>query len=77
MTFKIEKEILASIYPGRKKNVYHRKYDFGLLLVIGGSELYSGSPALSGMAAFKTGTDMVRVIAPKRAAITSGRKTAA
>jgi len=37
-------------------------------LVIGGSEFYSGSPALSTLAAFRTGVDMVRIIAPKRAA---------
>ena len=45
-----------------------RKYDFGLLLVIGGSDFYSGSPALSALSAFRSGADMVRIIAPKRAA---------
>ena len=64
----VNKEILKDIYKERKKGDYHRKYDFGLLLVIGGSEFYSGSPALSAMAAFKSGVDMVNVIAPKRAA---------
>lgn len=59
-------DILKNIYKERPKN--SRKYDFGLLIVIGGSEFYSGSPALSAMAAFKSGVDMVRVIAPKRAA---------
>ncbi len=58
--------ILKNIYKERPVDV--RKYDFGLLLVIGGSEFYSGSPALSALAAFKSGVDMVRVIAPKRAA---------
>jgi len=38
------------------------------LLVIGGSEFYSGSPALSSLAAFRAGVDMVRILAPKRAA---------
>jgi len=65
---KVRKEILSHIFPERKKYVYHRKYDFGLLLVIGGSEFYSGSPALSAMAAFNSGVDMVKIIAPKRAA---------
>lgn len=65
---KIGRGILSSIFKKRKKDVYCRKYDFGLLLVIGGSDFYSGSPALSAMAAFKTGVDMVRIIAPQRAA---------
>jgi NAD(P)H-hydrate epimerase len=62
----INKNILKRIY--KKRPLTSRKYDFGLLLVIGGSEFYSGSPALSALAAFRTGVDMVRVIAPKRAA---------
>jgi len=60
------KEILKNIYKPRPQD--SKKYDFGLLLVIGGSEFYSGSPALSSMAAFRAGVDMVRIIAPKRAA---------
>jgi len=44
------------------------KYDFGLLLIIGGGEFYTGSPALSAMAAFRAGVDMVQILAPKRAA---------
>jgi len=62
----VTKNILKEIYKERPKDV--KKYDFGLLVVIGGSDFYSGSPALSAMAAFKTGVDMVRIIAPKRAA---------
>ncbi len=62
----INKEILAEIY--KERDPQSRKYDFGLVVVIGGSEFYSGSPALSAMAAFRTGADMVRIIAPQRAA---------
>jgi len=62
----VTKEILKNIY--KKRPAETRKYDFGLLLVIGGSEFYSGSPALSSLAAFRAGVDMVRIIAPKRAA---------
>lgn len=62
----VNKKILKEIYKPRTGSV--RKYDFGLLLVIGGSEFYSGSPALSALAAFRTGADMVKIIAPKRAA---------
>jgi len=62
----VTKNILKDIYKERPKDT--KKYDFGLLLVIGGSDFYSGSPALSALAAFKSGVDMVRVIAPKRSA---------
>ena len=63
---KVTKDILKTIYKKRPSEVH--KYDYGLLLVIGGSEFYSGSPALAAMAAFKSGVDMVYIIAPKRAA---------
>lgn len=62
----VKKDILKEVYTIRKKESH--KYDFGLLTVIGGSEFYSGSPALSALAAFKAGADMVKIIAPKRAA---------
>ena len=62
----VTREILQKIYP--KRPPVGKKYDYGLLVVIGGSEFYSGSPALSALAAFKAGVDMVRIIAPKRAA---------
>ena len=63
---KVTKDILKEIY--KKRPPESKKYDFGLLTVIGGSEFYSGSPALSALAAFRAGVDMVRIIAPKRAA---------
>lgn len=62
----ITKNILKDIYQKRPADA--RKYDYGLLLVIGGSEFYSGSPALNALAAFRAGVDMVRIIAPQRAA---------
>jgi hydroxyethylthiazole kinase-like uncharacterized protein yjeF len=62
----VNKNILKKIFQKRPEDA--KKYDYGLLLVIGGSEFYSGSPALSALAAFKTGVDMVRIVAPKRAA---------
>lgn len=62
----INKDVLKEIYKKRIPNT--RKYDFGLLLIIGGSQFYSGSPALAAMAAFRAGVDMARIIAPKRAA---------
>lgn len=62
----VTKKILKEIYKPRPADV--KKYDFGLLLVIGGSEFYSGPPAFSALAAFRAGCDMVKIIAPKRAA---------
>lgn len=62
----IKKDVLKEIYKERPKDV--KKYDYGLLLVIGGSQFYSGSPALSALSAFRAGVDMARIIAPKRAA---------
>jgi len=62
----VNKNILRNIF--KEKPPGSKKYDYGLLLVIGGSQFYSGSPAFSSIAAFRTGVDMVRVIAPRRAA---------
>ncbi len=63
---KITSKILKDIY--KKRPSQSRKYDFGLLIVIGGGGFYTGSPALSAMAGFRTGCDMVQILAPKRAA---------
>lgn len=62
----VTKDILKTLYPVRPAEV--KKYDYGLMIVIGGSEFYSGSPALVSLAGFRAGVDMIRVIAPKRAA---------
>src|SRR3989338_5886228 len=57
---------VKKIYTSRPTDA--RKYDFGLMLVIGGSEFYTGAPALAAMAGFRAGLDMVRIVAPRRAA---------
>jgi NAD(P)H-hydrate epimerase len=44
------------------------KGDFGKLLVVGGSETYSGAPALVALAALRTGVDLVYVAAPEKTA---------
>jgi len=68
----IKSSILKKVYKPRKP--WAHKGDFGRLLVIGGSKKYSGSPAfnflaaLQAMSAYRTGTDVVEVVAPKRAA---------
>jgi len=44
------------------------KGDFGRLLVIGGSEIFSGAPALVALAALRTGVDLAYVAAPEKTA---------
>jgi len=63
---KINSKILKEIYKQKPKDA--KKYDTGFMLVIGGSKFYSGAPALSALGAYKTGVDMVYIIAPERAA---------
>lgn len=42
-----------------------KKGDSGKILVIGGSDVYAGAPALAGMAALRTGSDLVNILAPE------------
>jgi len=44
------------------------KGDFGKLLVVGGSEVFSGAPALVALAALRAGVDLTYVAAPHRTA---------
>lgn len=44
------------------------KGDFGRVLVIAGSQLYTGCVSLASLSAFRTGVDLVYVLAPERAA---------
>lgn len=44
---------------------YSSKKDFGSLLIVGGSEVYSGAPALAGIAALRTGVGLAIIAAPK------------
>lgn len=57
---------LSKIYSQRPLNVH--KGNFGSVMVIGGSKLYSGSATLSAMGAVRSGADLVTVVAPARAA---------
>lgn len=69
MVMHVNKSILKKVYKKRKP--WSHKDDFGRLLIIGGSKKYLGSPglnALAAMSAYKTGVDIVEVVAPKRAA---------
>lgn len=61
-----QKMDLSKIYGQRPANVH--KGNFGSVLVVGGSKLYSGSATLAGIAALRSGADLVTVAAPVRAA---------
>jgi hydroxyethylthiazole kinase-like uncharacterized protein yjeF len=52
----------------RPRPLESHKGDFGRVLVIGGSETYSGAPALTAMGAYAAGVDLVYVAAPETAA---------
>ncbi len=54
-------DVVAVVKP---RSAYSKKGDFGRVLVIGGSEEYSGAPALAALSAMRTGADIVVVAAP-------------
>jgi len=53
-----------SLFTKPRKATAH-KGDFGRILVVGGSDVYSGAPALAGMAALRSGADLVSVLVPE------------
>ncbi len=57
---------LSNIYGTRPE--WAHKGNFGNVLVVCGSKLYSGSATLAGVSALRAGSDMVTVAAPVRAA---------
>jgi len=71
VTIGIPKEAAYICGPGdlspfnRPRSSSAKKGDSGRILVIGGSDVYSGAPALSGMAALRTGSDLVSILAPE------------
>jgi len=54
----------------KPRNPYSHKGDFGCLLIVGGSDVYSGAPALAGMSSLRTGAGLVFIAAPKGTAPT-------
>jgi len=52
----------------KPRNPTAHKGDFGRLLVIGGSQVYSGAPTLVSIAALRTGVDIVYLAAPEKTA---------
>ena len=71
VTIGIPKEASYTCGPGdlaiysQPRSATAKKGDSGRILVIGGSDVYSGAPALSGMAALRTGSDLVSILAPE------------
>lgn len=57
---------LKEIY--KKREPWAHKGNFGRLLVIGGSWMFSGSPIFNSHAALRAGVDLVFVMAPERTA---------
>ena len=52
----------------KRRSPEAHKGNFGRLLVIGGSNVFSGAPALAAMAALRTGVDIAVVAAPEKTA---------
>ena len=59
----IPSSLVKKFVPIRKLS--SRKGDNGKVLVLGGSYIYHGAPALASLAALKTGTDLVYTCVPK------------
>jgi NAD(P)H-hydrate epimerase len=58
---------LLDVLPERKPDAH--KGDYGRLLVIGGSSRYVGAPVLTGLAALRSGVDLITIAAPEKAAL--------
>lgn len=63
-----EAELIAG--PGdllaiMKEDKWLKKGDKGRILIVGGSNVYSGAPALAGLGALRAGADLVTIYAPK------------
>jgi len=52
-------------YFNKPRKSSAKKGDSGRILVVGGSDVYSGAPALAGMAALRAGSDLVTILAPE------------
>ncbi|RLG52258.1 MAG: bifunctional ADP-dependent NAD(P)H-hydrate dehydratase/NAD(P)H-hydrate epimerase [Thermoproteota archaeon] len=51
----------------KKRDPWSHKGDFGRILIVGGSSRYSGAPALAGLAALRSGADLVMIMGPEKA----------
>ena len=62
----LNEKIIKTAY--KKRNNWSHKGNFGKVLVVGGSDEYTGSPAIVALSALRAGADLTKIIAPKRAA---------
>lgn len=62
------KKVSKRLYPERDPDSH--KYDFGHLLVVGGSKKYSGSPTFNSLGAYRSGVDLVTTAVPESIANT-------
>lgn len=63
MVTELDEKRIKKIFPIRKKD--SKKGDNGKVLVIGGSKIYHGAPLLTGLAAYRSGVDLVYMAIPK------------
>ena len=63
MSITITSKLVKKFMPERKSS--SRKGDNGKVLVVGGSYIYHGAPALSSLAVLRTGADLVYTCVPK------------
>ncbi|MGQ4892431.1 MAG: NAD(P)H-hydrate dehydratase [Candidatus Njordarchaeia archaeon] len=52
----------------KKRAPWSHKGDYGRIMIVGGSKFYYGAPTLSGLAALKSGADLIFIYAPQPAA---------
>lgn len=62
----LNEKILRTAY--KKRNNWSHKGNFGKVLIVGGSDEYTGSPAIVALSALRSGADLTKIIAPERAA---------
>ncbi len=67
----VTKSVLKHVYQQRPATAH--KGDYGRVLVIGGSETFTGAPVLAARAALAAGCDIACIAAPRRVADTAAR----
>lgn len=58
------KSIIKKVFP--EKDPWSHKGEYGKLLIVAGSEIFTGAPVLIGLAALRTGVDNVYFVGPRR-----------
>jgi NAD(P)H-hydrate epimerase len=64
---KIDRRDVLAVLPKRRVDAH--KGDYGRLLIVGGGSRYVGAPVLAGLAALRSGVDLVTIAAPEKAAL--------